>query len=247
MLELTKREDELLRHIQRWHKENNNDPTVDRKWLERRMHLSTSSISDIKKRLIEKGLLRNNRAIFGLTSEANNYLSSVVSSSANIVAPTYLPLVGQVKAGRTKQDELRVDMVDLREATPTDTIPIPAIHENISAFILEVVGFSMEHEGIYEGDYVIVQPYAESHFPKQRELIIARYLPAANEPEITDLPTIDDYLLVGPTIKYFTERAGTERPYRLSWRRDIDRSEYTIETKHIDPVGRVVGIYRNLM
>lgn len=55
---------------------------------------------------------------------------------------------------------------------------------------------------------------------------------------------IPDDRLEGPTIKYFTQNVHKPRPYRLSWRRDVDKSEYTIETKVIKPIGRVVGLYR---
>lgn len=55
-----------------------------------------------------------------------------------------------------------------------------------------------------------------------------------------------DHFLEGPTIKYFSEEPGRTHPYRLSWRRDIGSSEHTIPTKMIDPLGRVVGIYRPL-
>jgi hypothetical protein len=105
----------------------------------------------------------------------------------------------------------------------------------------------MEHEGIFEGDFVIVQPYPNGRFPKQRELIVTLYLPPTNETETEGLSNLDDSVFEGPTIKYFTDIPGNRRPYRLRWRRGIDKSEYTIETKIIRPIGRVVGVYRALI
>lgn len=123
-------------------------------------------------------------------------------------------------------------------------VAIPNLDETTSAFVLQVAGFSMEHEKIYEGDYVIVQPFRKDQMPKQRELIVTYYLPPRNEEEVVDIVEMDDTWFDGPTLKYCTEVAGRERPYRLSWKRDIQSSEYTIETKRIKPIGRVIGIYR---
>ena len=83
--------------------------------------------------------------------------------------------------------------------------------------------------------------------PKQRELIVTFYLPAHHEERVDEIVDMDEVWLEGPTLKYFTEIPGKERPYRLSWKTDIlEGKERTIETKRIRPIGKVIGIYRNI-
>lgn len=246
MSDLTPREDELLRYIRHWRSSHGPNTTVDRKWIEQKMVISTTWLSDLKKGLVEKGFLVKNRKDFVFTEEAAAYLGKVVSTNSHIVSPTYLPLRGQVRAGRTKQDELRIDLADLPDHELV-TIPIPNLDSDLGAFVLKVVGISMEHERIFEDDYVIVQPYKNGRMPKQRDLIVTYYLPPRHEKEVEDLPDMDMQWFDGPTLKYYTEISGKERPFRLSWRRDIEKSEYTIETKRIAPVGKVVGIYRPIV
>lgn len=243
MNELTPREDELLRLIQQWRNQHGANSIVERKWIEQKMHVSTTWLSDLKKSLISKGFLEKDRRNFTPTKLAISHISKVTSINSHSITPTYLPILGQVRAGRVRQDELRIDIAEtsLEEGV---MIAIPDLEENTFAFILEVVGFSMEHEKIYEGDYVIVQPYRKNQMPKQRELIVTYYLPPRNEQEVEDTVEMDDTWFDGPTLKYYTEVAGKERPYRLSWKRDIQGSEYTIETKRIKPIGKVIGVYR---
>ena len=102
----------------------------------------------------------------------------------------------------------------------------------------------MIHEHILPGDYAIIKWVPPEYKPKQRELIITRYLPICNESETDGLVNIDHGMLYGPTIKYFTDVAGKDRPYRLSWKTDIRNSSETIETKYIYPEGVVIGMYR---
>jgi SOS-response transcriptional repressor LexA len=244
MSDLTPRENELLRLILEWHNEHNVDTPVKRQWIEKRMGVEKSSVSDLKARLINKGYLNKDRYNFALTDQAREYLTRPDRFlGVRAFTPFHLPLLGQVKAGRTKQDEIRVDLSNFGDKDST-TIPIPYLVPETNAFVLEVVGQSMEHEDIREGDYVVVQPYPSTHRPKQGDLIVAKYLPPANESDAEEMGRIFDDLLEGPTIKYYAEIASDERPIRLSWRRDVSRSPYTIATKFIDPIGRVVGVYR---
>jgi SOS-response transcriptional repressor LexA len=247
MSNLTPRENELLRLILVWHNEHGSDLPVGRRWVEDRMGIEKSSLSGLKTRLVHKGYLHEDRYNFALTDKAREYLTRA-DSAINIrgLTPIHLPLLGQVKAGRTKQDEIRVDLHNLTDKDSA-TIPIPYLASETDAFILEVTGQSMEHEGIREGDYVIVQPYASPYGPKQGDLIVTKYLPLINEADVEEIGTILDDLLEGPTIKYYAEIAGEARPIRLSWRRDVDRSPYTIATKYVIPIGKVVGVYRALL
>jgi hypothetical protein len=124
MAELTLREDELLRHIQVWYNQKQANLPVERRWIEQRMSLSTTRISDIKKGLVNKGFLDKDRINFTLTTKALSYLNSVVIANSRIISPVQIPVLGQVKAGRTKQDEIRVDIADQPDNN-TNTIAVP--------------------------------------------------------------------------------------------------------------------------
>lgn len=165
---------------------------------------------------------------------------SATNKRINFNTAVYLPLRGQVRAGKTPGDELRVDLDNFSDEQPT-TIPVPHLGDYENVYLLEVIGKSMIQEHIIPRDYAIVKWVPPSYKPKQRELIITKYLPICNEPETEGLENIDHYLLYGPTIKYFTDVAGKERPYRLSWKNEIRNSSETIETKHIYPRRRCYG------
>ena len=109
--------------------------------------------------------MERDRRDFILTEHAINYLSEAPAVNYQIITPIYLPVLGQVKAGIAECDDLRVyipgdtDLMNRDIYENTNTIPIPDLKSNRVAFVLEVAGSSMEHERIYHGDYVIIQPY----------------------------------------------------------------------------------------
>lgn len=247
IVELTPRERELLRLVLDRLRAQDDDEPVTHQWIQQQLGVEKSRVSDLKRQLISKGYLSKDRHSFLLTDKAREYLAGSNSLiTTRISTVTQIALRGKVKAGRTKQDEIEVDLTASTEAITT--IPIPYIPSEVEVFALHVVGTSMEHEGIREGDYVLLQPFMQNQGPKQGELIVTRYLAPRDEPLVDDFNfTISDLspdLLEGPTVKFFTEKADEEYPYRLSWRKDIDRSEYTIRTKYVEPIGRVVGVYR---
>jgi len=113
----------------------------------------------------------------------------------------------------------------------------------------EVVGNSMEHEGVYEGDFVIVK--ASSEMPVEGDTIVAEYLPADKEEEekktasdvhiIGPMPDIGDELS-GPTVKIFHEKVGDDKFYLLGWKKSV-RGHTPILIKHMNSIGRVLTIY----
>lgn len=247
IVEPTPRERELLRLVLDRLAAQDAEEPVTHQWIQQQLGVEKSRVSDLKRQLISKGYLSKDRHSFLLTKKAHEYLTgsnNLISTRIGIV--TQIALRGKVKGGRTKQDEIEVDLTTSSETI--STIPIPYVPSDTEVFALHVVGPSMEHEGIHEGDYVLLQPFMQSQGPKQGELIVTKYLAPKDEPLVDDLNfTIIDVspdLLEGPTVKFFTESADEEYPYRLSWRKDVDRSPYTIRTKYIAPIGRVVGVYR---
>ena len=236
----TKAEKELLRAIAQ------NTPPYDdvpsTQQLARILTVSDSSISNRKTALKNKGYLDGQS---NLTDKAWEFLKK------NTTISTDIPILGQVKAGRTKSNEIFVDMVN--DGYPFDlnvpTLKIPDTGIDTDVFALEVIGQSMENELIFEGDYVIVQKFSETEpTPKQGELIVTKYLPFYDETEFDLQELVDSGIseddLEGPTVKYYYERDGI---YRLSWRKGFDDSEYTIVTKYPPLlIGRVIGVYRSI-
>lgn len=245
------KESELLRQVYSYIMRHENFP--DNSWLARQLDRNETQICNLKKKLKEKGYLWKEEGIVSLTEKAYRYLERLQSKDGNITPPLEIPIWGEVKAGKTKRDELAVYLHDLA-TTDIDvpTIAIPQTKKTGSTiFVLRVVGQSMEHEGIFDGNYVIVERFQDgtNEGPKENEMIVTRYLPSSAE-EYAKQQGVDwsDEWLEGPTIKFYGQREENgELIHRLSWRKDINSSPYTIKTRYIKPVGRVIGVYRAIL
>jgi hypothetical protein len=109
----------------------------------------------------------------------------------------------------------------------------------------EVVGGSMQHEGIDEGDYVVVK--ASSKMPREGDTIVTKYVPVDEDISSkayviigSTADDIDEVELLGPTVKVFHEDVS-DRFYLLGWKRSI-KGHQPILAKHIIPIGEVVAI-----
>lgn len=144
------------------------------------------------------------------------------------------PFVGQVIAGTG-------DVV----LTYVDTLTPGEIYR------LGVIGSSMEHEGIFEGDEVAMRVFFNAEWPGEGDMIVTKYLPYGAEPEL-DVDFVGTDLL-GPTLKIFHQKANGE--YLLGWRRDNVAWEHTpwkrlvasgnkqkILTRYIAPIGKVIDV-----
>jgi hypothetical protein len=150
--------------------------------------------------------------------------------------PFDLHIVGEVKAGQVDEYELRGDV--------GEWIAIPKIGFRKKVFGYRVVGKSMEQEGLYEKDYIIVEGFESSWWPRQNEMIVTRYLPE-NPERRQDFGETGDAQMVGPTVKVFAEIQEDDGPvYRLSWKKARGNRLYEIKTHKIAPIGRVIGVYR---
>lgn len=245
---VTDRETDFLLLVQKHINENGKAPSNT--WLSDELHISKSGVSNLKRKLKEKGFLDNMLKESKLTQKAQNLIESLVGRIA-IATPITIPLVGNVKAGRTKHDEIVVTLpsiedLNLSDITQYRTISIPTQNERV-IFALEVIGRSMEHENIFDGDIVLVQPININETITDGELIIAMYLPPYNENEFEEGSSgnIPIEYFEGPTIKYFYTNPKTKQA-RLSWRKSHDLSEYTTITKEVRPIGKVIGIYREI-
>lgn len=116
---------------------------------------------------------------------------------------------------------------------------------------LGVIGSSMEHEGIFEGDEVQMRVFNSFEWPGEGDMIVTKYLPYGAEPEFgTDLIGTD---LLGPTLKVFHQKANGE--YHLGWRKDnvgwtstawkrlaAPGNTQRIVTRYISPIGKVISV-----
>lgn len=221
----------------------------DNTWLARKMGISQSGISNLKSRLIANGFLENNEGQFRLAEKALLFLKSGDGVPGHReVFSVYVPLFGEVKAGRANAEELREYTSSLGDYA-TQTVPIPPqMNMGAKVAVLKVVGDSMTSEGILDGDYVVVELTEDLKY-LENKLIAARYL--LPEDDVDDIDTVDlsSLPLRGFTLKVFkrtiTAPDGTILYYILSRRKvTIEKYPYEIKTRVMRPVGRVLGVYR---
>jgi len=215
-------------------------------WLWLEIHVSQSAISNYLHELIDNKYLdkKADKSLWP-TEKAIEFQKSRQNEEKRIktwpTRPATVRIRGQVKAGRAAQEDLEIDLNDFDEPGSKSLI-IPEFSDGNKGFALQVVGRSMEHEGIFEDDYVIVEEFNQYEFPQQNQLVVTYYtLFIENE---TNLSEYSD--LLGPTLKYVREtqnQRGTKY-YRLGWKKDAETSEYVIRAATIRPIGKVVGVYR---
>lgn len=242
------KEHQVLMLIRKYISENNGDLPLPGSIIGD-TSFSTNHLSNILRSLDkEKGYIERTDGRLSLTDKAFQYFSRFSERGKSIrpfsILPVSIQVNGQVKAGNTEADTLVV-----YGDTSDKFIPVPNVKPDRKVYALEVVGSSMEHEKIYEGDYVIVEEFSISNksIPNPNELAIFMYVPfyvVAENPTIKITDT--DY--VGPTLKYCKEMKE-EKYYRLSWKSGLDIKTETptiIKAARIKPVGKVIGIYRPL-
>jgi hypothetical protein len=125
-------------------------------------------------------------------------------------------------------------------------ILLPETKRDKNSYALKVVGKSMEYEGIFDSDFVIVEEYSGIDWPKQGDLIVAKYYPLENEKE-NPAEDISESEYMDLTLKVYSEQTySNKRVYRLGWKKNNQSNPYIILASRLIPKGRVIGIYRNL-
>jgi SOS-response transcriptional repressor LexA len=197
---------------------------------------------NVIKRLEKKRYVEKQGNLIGITKKAEKYFSGALKPiRPNNVAPTQIQVVGTVKAGKTTAEELEIDM-----SSTGEFILLPETKLDKNSYALKVVGKSMEHEGIFDSDFVIVEEYSGIDWPKQGDLIVAKYYPFENEKEnpAEDIPE-SEYMDL--TLKVYSEQIDSnKRVYRLGWKKNNQSNPYIILASRLIPKGKVIGIYRNL-
>jgi repressor LexA len=139
-LNLTKRQQEIFDYVKRYGAEHGYPPTV--RDIGKAIGLTSSSTVHAHLANLEKvGLLRRDPT-------KPRAIEILVDKAKQVVAPSGLPLVGQVAAGSPTLAEENIE----------EYVDVPGIAGGDEGeFLLRVKGDSMKNAGILEGDYVVVR------------------------------------------------------------------------------------------
>jgi repressor LexA len=152
MSKLTKRQSEVLKFVKEFLQDNDYSPS----YREIAEGLGLSSPSTVHQHL---HALKSKGYLDGAAEEARSIglTGKVMSLSSRVLE---LPLAGLITAGEP------IEAVEDNEtmAVPADLVP------DESSFVLRVKGESMIDEGIWDGDYVVVE---RNHSPRNGEVVVA--------------------------------------------------------------------------
>jgi repressor LexA len=140
-LNLTKRQREIFDFVRTYGEEHGYPPTV--RDIGKAIGLTSSSTVHAHLANLEKlGVVRRDPT-------KPRAIEVLVDKAKAAVAPSGLPLVGQVAAGQPVLAEENIE----------EYVPVPGIAGGDEGqFVLRVKGDSMVGAGIFEGDYVVVRP-----------------------------------------------------------------------------------------
>lgn len=212
----------------------------DHKWFEENLGISKSGVSNLKSNLLQEEYLEVKNGQTKLTSKAQEFLDGLSEQGEPTTLFVLTP--GGVSAGRASGGELPVLSSEI-EDTLTDSIPIPyidltSIDSNYPKIVAyQVFGNSMEREGIVEGDYVLVEVNPKKAL-SENKLIVTKYLLKDEQ--------LDKDMLRGPTLKFYKGIRG--KFAILTTSREIFGQPYVyeIEASYLEPIGRVIGVYREI-
>jgi hypothetical protein len=122
---LTDRQFDLLKAVLIYTAEHERGPTTS--WLAQYLQVGLQGISNHKSKLVKDGLLRADVNFASITPKAKQLLEELA-----IVTPTRLPVLGQVKAGRTRPEDIEVNM-EITDLNQLDSIDAQTIQIAISA------------------------------------------------------------------------------------------------------------------
>lgn len=215
-------------------------------WLASEMNLKQTEMWGRLDRLEKKGYVTRDYSRTGLDEKAFKFFSSITNDEKVIsplsTIPAQVRVIGQVKAGRTSPDILEFDQHSHK------TIAIPNVKYERQTFAYEVVGNSMISEDIHEGDYVIVEEFLRdiAEKPNIGELIVTRYIPYHMKDQI-GIRQFDEDDYLGPTLKrYYTRQIGHQEYIELGWLGGSSGKGEKLNAIDISPIGRVIGLFRDL-
>ena len=252
---ITSNEYKILKSIQNYVEKNIWLPSLKDLESILRSEYSYNSISNYLSKLKEKGLVKNHKGnLYTLTDRGHEYLQELeeeISRYNMSVNRTILWIRGEVKAGKSRPDDLVVDLSPY-DADTSEVIYIPNNVESTSkVFVLKVVGRSMEEEGIKVGDYILVKEF--TNIERARDipngsLIVAKYIPYFYKDIIMEDGQISADDMHGPTLKYYYKTLDEEGNivHILSSAKKDKRDRFHFKVLDIFPIGEVIGVYRDL-
>jgi len=244
---LTRTQLKMLKYIYDFVTQNHEFPSNS--WLGKQLLIESPRVSNLKSELRNIGYLKGKYSRTTLTKKAEDFLQDNKNANSKTVISSYIPLGGEVSAGKgVLYDDLAVYLENISNTEELETVAIPQISKADSVIALKVRGVSMESAGIMDGDYVIVELIKEIWRIGEGQIIVARYLEASPDIDTNEYDDIDPYL-IGFTLKvYRGEFEDNEKGkyYRLGKIRDYgNQNPFEIKAKVIQPVGKVIGVYRN--
>lgn len=198
---------------------------------------------------MEQGYLNSDKS--KLTSKALDFFNRENKIAGfRAVLSAYLPLYGEVSAGRGRQfDDLAVYLDDTNNDDTLSSVAIPNIigRTDEKLGVLRVRGVSMENAGILNDDYVIVKLKKDY---EEGQIVVAKYLSEDDEGIYDEeLYAFTEIELTGPTLKVYRGEImiNGEKKMKLGRLRDYGQiNPFEIKTKHMEVIGIVIGIYRDL-
>lgn len=154
--ELTKRQEEILDYIKRFHAQNKYPPSI--RQICTALNLSSPATVHVHiNNLIEKGYLKR-------FEESNHQISLLVPNEydSSLEKVVDVPFLGKVTAGNP------IEAIEV----PNEFFPLPIelINHKKDIFVLEVNGESMINKGILDGDYVIIEKQTTA---KNGDMVVA--------------------------------------------------------------------------
>lgn len=150
-LSLTKRQSQLLTLVKTFQKDYGYSPSY-REIGEGLGLKSTATVAEHLQNLKKKGFLK--------LYENENRSIELAHKSFCLSKAIELPLVGLIAAGEP------IEAIEDREMF---AVPAALIRDE-NSFVLKVRGTSMIDEGIWDGDYVVVE---RNHYPKNGDIVVA--------------------------------------------------------------------------
>ena len=200
-------------------------PYRSNKWLIDQTGYESNHITQMKAKLVKLNLITVNT---DLTSKGREYIRNHFGPF--VVKSVSIHVQGKASAGAT---EVSINLDDL-DIPSNQTINVPSLSSK-DIFAVKVEGHSMVQEGILDGDYVIVEKQDSLWWPQPQDMIVTMYLP--------DSGTATEF--VGPVLKIYLKRAG-ERGCELGWHKANETNIYKIKARDLRPVGKVIGVYRDV-
>lgn len=228
-------EHEIFKLILEYIQEYGTPPYRNNIWFEERTIYQGSYISNVKAELRKLKLIDDE---LRPTSRGKAYARLHFGDFT--VNGVEIRVQGSVSA--SPSEDLLVNLEDL-DIPSEDTILLPNSSPTQDTFALRVSGPSMKEVGIFDGDYAIVEMQDSLWWPDPQDVIIANYLPHDPKRSRDYKPNQADF--IGPVIKVYKCRFQ-ERGCELGWRRANEKNPYIIYADELRPIGKVIGIYRNL-